>query len=254
MIAKQHTLHERRIQNPTTDNIQKHARYRNRLRKEIKREKRRHITAQIERTKHNPKQQAAILQTILPTTTTGRSTPTTLNYEHETLTDPTDIANAFNDHYLTIGQKTTNAIPNIDDQIENDPQHDHPEFSLHHTTEQQIIDIMSTLNRNKASDIYKIKPTIIRDLTPILATIITPILNEAIDKHEYPDSLKVTKLIELYKKKNKQLPENYRPISLLPIIAKIFDTIINNQIMNHLTTHNIISPPNMPSDPTLAQH
>ena len=167
----------------------------------------------------------------------------TLNYENETLTDPTDIANAFNDHYLTIGQKTTNDIPNVDDQIENDPpQYDHPQFTLHHTTEQHVIDIMSKLNRNKASDIYKIKPTMVRDLTPILATIITPILNEAIDKHEYPDSLKVTKLIELYKKKNKHLPENYRPISLLPIIAKIFDTIINNQIMNHLTTHNIISP------------
>ena len=35
---------------------------------------------------------------------------------------------------------------------------------------------------------------------------------------------------------------NYRPISLLPIIAKVFDILINNQLMTHLTQHNIISP------------
>jgi hypothetical protein len=79
---------------------------------------------------------------------------------------------------------------------------------------------MSTLNRNKANDIYKIKPTIIRDLTPIIGQIITPIFNEAIDKNEYPDSLKLTKLIDLYKSKNKKFPANYRPISLLPILQK----------------------------------
>ena len=43
------------------------------------------------------------------------------------------------------------------------------------------------------------------------------------------------------KKKDKTLPVNYRPISLLPIIAKLLDTLIN-QLMYHLTTHNIISP------------
>ena len=243
MITKQHKLHEQRIQNPTTDNIQRHKRYRNRLRKEIEHAKRKTITEQLEQSKHDPKRQTAILRTVMPKTTTGRSSPTTLTYEDKTLTDPTDIANAFNDHYITIGQKTTNDIPNVDDQIENDPpQTDHPPFELHHTSTQQITDIMKRLNRNKASDIYKIKPTILRDLTPILAPILTPTFNDAIDRHEYPDSLKVTKLIELYKKKNKTLPENYRPISLLPIIAKIFDTILNDQIMTHLTTHDIISP------------
>ena len=243
MIAQQHRLHKRRIQNPTAENIQKHKTHRNRLRKEIKQAKRKHITEQIEQTKRDPKKQMAILKTIVPKATTQRSSPTTIEYENRTLTDPKDIANAFNDHYITIGQKTTNSIPNNDDQIEQDPpDNEYPPFELHHTTTEEITKIMSKLNRNKASDIYKIKPTMIRDLTPTLAPILTPILNEAIDRHEYPDSLKVTKVIELYKKKSRTLPENYRPISLLPIIAKVFDTILNKQIMTHLTKHNIISP------------
>ena len=105
---------------------------------------------------------------------------------------------------------------------------------------------MNKINRNKASDIFKIKPAIIKDITPFLAPVLSHLFNKAIDEHEYPDSLKVTKFIEVYKAKEKEKPANYRPISLLPIIAKLFDTLINNQMMHqmmhHLTTNNIISP------------
>ena len=48
-------------------------------------------------------------------------------------------------------------------------------------------------------------------------------------------------MIALHKKNERNLPENYRPISLLPIIAKILDKIINDQIMTHCIKHNIIA-------------
>jgi hypothetical protein len=100
---------------------------------------------------------------------------------------------------------------------------------------------MNAINPNKASDIYKIKPEMIKDMTPFLAPLLTILFNKAIDEDRYPDSLKFTKVIEIYKKKDKTLPVNYRPISLLPIIAKILDTVINKQLMKHLLTHNLIS-------------
>ena len=50
----------------------------------------------------------------------------------------------------------------------------------------------------------------------------------------------MTKVVELYKKGDKTSPENYRPISLLLIIAKVLDTAINTQLMDHLLTNNIL--------------
>jgi hypothetical protein len=117
-----------------------------------------------------------------------------------------------------------------------------PRLSNSSVTLAEITKTMNKINPNTASDIYKIKPAILREITPFLAPILTHLFNKSIDEHEYPDSLKVTKVIELYKSKEKTNPANYRPISLLPIIAKIFDTLINNQMMTHLTTNNIISP------------
>jgi sarcosine oxidase/L-pipecolate oxidase len=101
---------------------------------------------------------------------------------------------------------------------------------------------MKNINPHKANDIYKIKPAIIKDLSDFLPPILTPLFNQSIDDNTYPDSLKYTKLIELYKSGNTEYPINYRPISLLPIIAKLLDTIINNQLMDYLLEHNLISP------------
>ena len=245
MIKKQHKLHKKRISNPTTKNITAHTEYRNKLRRTIQQTKKEYITQAIQQAKHDPKQQARILNSILSIKNNTRTSPTSLTYKNKTYTDPKDIANALNDHYITIAQKINNTIPPYDEENEHIDQNTHtnnPYFTLKQTTIHQVTKVMQAINTNKASDIHKIKPAIIKDLTPFLAPILTTLFNNAINENRYPDALKTTKIIELYKSKNKTLPINYRPISLLPIIAKIFDTIINNQLMKHLTENNILSP------------
>ena len=96
-----------------------------------------------------------------------------------------------------------------------------PQFTLEHTTEDIVNKTMKRINPHKAQDIYKITPAIIRDLTAFLAPTLTSIFNIAISEGIYPDPLKLTKVIELYKNDDKTDPKNYRPISLLPIIAKL---------------------------------
>jgi hypothetical protein len=243
-LRKQHKLHEMRVRNPTPENAKKHKQYRNKLRKSITNAKTQAIQQKLQDASGDPKQQAKILKTLIPSRSSARNSPTVITYENKTYTDPTEIANALNDHYITIGDKTSKTIPQSEqkeEQIENS-ETDHPPFTLKHIKLDQTTKTMKAININKASDIYKIKPAIIKDLTPYLAPKLTKLFNQAIDENAYPDPLKVTKLIELYKAKDKTDPRNYRPISLLPIIAKVFDTLINNQIMQHLTKHNIISP------------
>jgi hypothetical protein len=116
-----------------------------------------------------------------------------------------------------------------------------PQFTLKPTNLEKVTSTLNQLNENTASDIYEIQPAILKSLTPTLAPILTTLYNQAIQEHLYPDALKTTKLIALFKNNELNLPKNYRPISLLPIIGKIFDTIINTQIMTHCIQHNIIA-------------
>ena len=57
----------------------------------------------------------------------------------------------------------------------------------------------------------------------------------------YPDMWKLANVIPIFKKGDKQLIKNYRPISLLTIFSKMFEKIIFNNLYNYLNTNNLIT-------------
>ena len=57
----------------------------------------------------------------------------------------------------------------------------------------------------------------------------------------FPKQWKRANVTPVFKKQNKQLLKNYRPISLLPIFAKVFEKIIFVDLYNYLVTNNLIT-------------
>ena len=58
----------------------------------------------------------------------------------------------------------------------------------------------------------------------------------------YPDIWKRSNIIPVYKKNDKRLVNDYRPISLLPTFCKVFEKIIFNRIYNFLLEENLLNP------------
>ena len=57
----------------------------------------------------------------------------------------------------------------------------------------------------------------------------------------FPDSLKIAKIIPIYKKGEPTDLSNYRPISLLTTISKIFERIIHIQFQEYLNRNNLLA-------------
>ncbi len=66
----------------------------------------------------------------------------------------------------------------------------------------------------------------------------------------YPDQLKIAKVIPLFKKCEPHFTKNYRPISLLSILNKIIEKLVHNQFINVIINfyNNILSYTNFNSD------
>ena len=55
----------------------------------------------------------------------------------------------------------------------------------------------------------------------------------------FPDSLKIAKIIPIFKKGDTEIIENYRPISILPAISKIFENILSLQIHEYFQSKHL---------------
>ena len=66
------------------------------------------------------------------------------------------------------------------------------------------------------------------------------IFNNIVSNAILPDMWKLANVTLIFKKGDKQLIKNYRPISLLPICGKILKKVIFNNLHRHLTTNLLI--------------
>ena len=93
---------------------------------------------------------------------------------------------------------------------------------------------------SKASGLDNLKGMFLRDGATILAAPIAQLCNLSLTTSSFPNSCKSAKLIPLYKKGSKTDPLNYRPISLLPLLSKIFERVVHEQTNRFLNDNNII--------------
>ena len=105
----------------------------------------------------------------------------------------------------------------------------------------EIISLIRKINPNKAtgSDGISGKMLLLCDdsITLPLQIIFTNILSTSI----YPDMWKLANVTPIFKKGNKQLIKNYRPISLLPICGKILEKIIFSRLYTYFQSNNLIT-------------
>ena len=69
---------------------------------------------------------------------------------------------------------------------------------------------------------------------------ITLIVNQCLTTGIFPIAFKIAKVNPIYKTGNKSELNNYRPISLLPTISKIFERVIHTQLYNYLSENELL--------------
>ena len=108
--------------------------------------------------------------------------------------------------------------------------------------ENEILKIVRALNINKAHGYDDISIRMIKICDKSLLKPLIILFENSTKSSCYPDIWKRSNIIPVHKKNDKQLVNNYRPISLLPIFGKIFEKIIFNKIYNFLLEENLLNP------------
>ena len=103
-------------------------------------------------------------------------------------------------------------------------------FTFPKVSEEDILKEISNLKVNKATQGTDIPTKIIKENSDIFGEFILSNINSCIDQSTFPSSLKLANIIPVHKKDSKSLKENYRPVSILSNISKIYERCLYDQI------------------------
>lgn len=104
------------------------------------------------------------------------------------------------------------------------------DFAFEHVTESYVADLISNLDGNKSSGPDGFPPKILKLAAPALAAPITSLFNYCIDRSKWPSQWKTSNVTPIHKKAEETCKENYRPVSILSTIPKLFEKIKYDQL------------------------
>ena len=114
-------------------------------------------------------------------------------------------------------------------------------FSLTKTSNDIVLKLIQSLPLNKASGLDGISAKLLKEAGPIISASLTYIINRSLPTGIFPNDWKVAIVTPIYKDDIKTNPNNYRPISLLPIVSKLIERIAFNQLYAFLMRHDLLA-------------
>lgn len=104
----------------------------------------------------------------------------------------------------------------------------------------EIKKLINSLDVDSSTGIDGITTKAIKCIENLLLPTITDCLNKDLKAGSFPDSLKLAKVSPIYKSGERTDPGNYRPISVLPVMSKIYEKVILKQLNDHLLKINFL--------------
>ena len=103
-------------------------------------------------------------------------------------------------------------------------------FYFQPVSEAQVSDILSNLNIRKSAGPDGIPPKLFKIATPVIAAPLTKLFNYCIGVGEWPCQWKLSNVTPVYKKDDDTSKTNYRPVSVLSAIPKVFEKVKYDQL------------------------
>ena len=101
-------------------------------------------------------------------------------------------------------------------------------------TQLDVVRIISTLDATKASGPDQLPTSIIKSLAAEITPALTTLFNDMLQHGSLPSQFRMAHVTPVHKKGNPTLPENYRPISLLPVLSKVLERLVFDQLTQYI--------------------
>ena len=99
---------------------------------------------------------------------------------------------------------------------------------------------INELSAKRSTGHDSISTELLKRIKAFISSPLCLIVNQSLNTGTFPGKLKMARIIPLYKKGDSTQLGNYRPISLLPSISKVFEKVVYNQLSKYLSTNQLL--------------
>ena len=141
----------------------------------------------------------------------------------------------FSDHFSSVSPTTTDLPPPNFPELE-------CSFQFRPIEEVDVVAALSKLQVSKASGVDGIRASILRVTAPAIARNLCHLVNLSLHSGVVPREWKGAKIIPVPKSKARGsvIFGDFRPISVLPIIAKVFESLVHSEVYDYFQHHGIL--------------
>ena len=152
-----------------------------------------------------------------------------------------DIAESFNAYFSNIASDLESHIPPINnDPINNISTNTVNSFYMYPVTVHEIQTIVSNL-KNSSYGVYSIPVSIFKKCFSLISKDLVSLINKSFTDGSFPSILKLAQVIPIHKSGSKSILENYRPISILPLLSKIFEKCMCRRLVDFFEKYNFFT-------------
>ena len=185
----------------------------------------------------NPTKFWKIIKNIFPTKLTPNSA--------SSKSDDSSRANIFSKHYFNVIRTLKTKFIHCRDFVWYPPKNILPRslksFKFNPVSEIYILKLLKKLRRNKAAGLDNLPPNMLKDCAVYIYKPLTYIINLSLKTCAVPEMWKKAKVSPIFKAGNASDPENFRPISILPVLSKILERTVHAQLMSYLESNKLLS-------------
>ena len=229
------------LKNRTEENQLKFKRYRNALRLVIRQAKRLYYKTQFMKNADQPRKLWDNLLEAIQKKKKTSSLPPRFDVDGAAIDDPHVIASLFNKYYSQVAPKLDESLgPSNTDPLSFMPNLDIPDTMTFQPVSEEYIALVICELKDAAAGLDGISTKLLKGILPAILPQVTHLMNLCLATNTFPSKFKTAVITPIYKSGSPTLFSNYRPISVLPVLSKILERIMYNQLLTFVHEQNIL--------------
>lgn len=249
LINKKKKLIRRLNRSPYDDDLKSYVNtFKNRLTKKINMTRNNFYNKEMEACGKNSKKIWGKINKHLGRNETNKKDINLQNDQGENITDDSEKAQVLNTFFSTVAKNLTDKIDRETNSalettlLTNFPiQNESKSIFLNPVDENEISKCINNLKTNKSPGEDLITARVIKAIQPFITTSLVHISNLMFLSGAFPEILKCALVVPIPKTTKTTEPKDFRPIALLPIFSKIFESLISSRIISFYETTNFLS-------------